>query len=169
MHAGFDDEGSFNEGGLRAGETFPLEELLSDGCVDAWVDNSVEAVELGAIGKNDRGKLASVDAMTGIQDFSTKFRDDFVISGLARFGELVGKAVGINYREIEIAEHFGDDAFAAGDAAGDADALHGHTAVRRWESIVPGSFDRAAGHSQHPRMEEKGPLLRFLRGSGQAG
>ena len=124
VNASFDDEGRFDKSNIARALTLPFLELTRDDFRDPRVDDGVQAVELGAIAKNDGGKFGAVDAAAGVGDGRPEFLKNFVIGRLAGLYELVGEGVGIEDGEAQVAEHGGDGAFAAGDASGESESEH---------------------------------------------
>ena len=116
--AGFDEERGFHEGGVAKARALPGVELEEHGLLDARMENGVEASEFGGIGEGDSGEFATVDPAGSVGEIGAEFAEDFVVSGLAGFHEPVRDGIGVEDREAEFAKHGGDDAFAAGDAAG---------------------------------------------------
>src|SRR5262249_47870894 len=121
--AGFDDQSGLHEGNADSC-VLPFFELMNDGGFDARMNNRVEPDALGWILENDGAESLAVDATVGRENFWAEFSDDIIVSGLAGFGQSVGEAICVDDVEAEIAKSLSDDAFPAGNAAGDANALH---------------------------------------------
>jgi hypothetical protein len=124
VKARFDEEGGFNKDSVTRSGALPFGELLKSSFLDARMDDGVEAVEPAAVREDDSSELAAVDALVGGEDIGAEFLDDFAVSALAGFGELVGETVGVEYVKLQLTEHGSDHAFAASDAAGDAETKH---------------------------------------------
>ena len=120
----FDEQSRFDESGIARTTALPFVELTEDDAGDAWMHDSVKAVEFGAVGKNNGGEFVAINAPVGVSDDGAEFADDFGISGLARFDKFVGQGIGVEHSEAHITEHGGNRAFAAGDSAGEAESEH---------------------------------------------
>ena len=62
---------------------------------------------------------------SGCENFVTEVADDLVEDRLARLHQLAAQSVGLDDLRAELAQHGGDGAFAAAEAAGEAYAKHG--------------------------------------------
>src|SRR5438132_2618475 len=124
VNAGFDEQRGFDESRIVNAASPPCLELAENNFGDSRVHDGVEAIELGLIREDNRAKLCAVHAPRRIDDRTTKFLNDSIVGGLAGFDELVRQPVGVQNREAHFAEHGGDGAFAAGDAAGEAKSEH---------------------------------------------
>jgi len=102
----------------------PQLKLAENDFGDARVNDGVEAVKSSAVGEDDGAELSAVDASAGAGDRRAEFAENFVVTGLARLDELMRQGVRVEDRKAEFAEHGGDGAFAAGDAAGEAESNH---------------------------------------------
>lgn len=124
VYAGFDEQRSFDKCRVARAFALPFVELPQDNLRDPWMDNGVEPVEFGVIGKDQRAEFASVHTALAIGDRRTEFAEHFFVGGLARLYEFVRKRVGVKDREAQFAEHGRDGAFAAGDPAGQSESEH---------------------------------------------
>ncbi len=124
VNTGFDQKGGFHQGGVAHAAPLPFLELTEDDLGDARMDDGVEAVELGAIVENDGAEFCAVNTAIGGEHPLAEFVEDLVVCRLAWFDELVSQGVGVEDGETHFAEHGGDGAFAAGDAAGEAESEH---------------------------------------------
>src|ERR1700688_266374 len=86
--------------------------------------DGIHAVKLGAVREDNGAELGAVDVASSAGDRRAKLAEDFVVSGLTRLDQLVRQGVRVEDGENEFAEHGGDGAFAAGDAAGEAESKH---------------------------------------------
>ena len=118
--SGFDEKRGFHEGGITKAGASPGVELDKHGLLHAGMENGIEASEFGGIGENDGGEFGTVDASGALGEIGSEFTNDFIVSRLAGFHELVREGVGVKDREAEFAKNCSDSAFAAGDAPGEA-------------------------------------------------
>jgi hypothetical protein len=136
VNAGFDEQRGFDEDGIAHSGAVPQFELAENDFGDTGVDDGVEAVEFYAVGEDDGTEFRAVYASAGASDRRAEFTEDFVVSGLARLDEFVRQGVRVQDGEAEFAEHGGDGAFAAGDAAGEAESKHVFQVTARRRSIA---------------------------------
>src|SRR5258708_31457070 len=137
VNAGFDEERSFHKGGVARAVTLPFLELTEDDFGHARMDDGVQVVESGAVGKNNGAELCAVNvAARGHHHRLAEFVEDLVVGWLAGLDETVGQGVGVEYGEAQFAEHGGDGAFAAGGAAGEAESEHFFQITALWRSIA---------------------------------
>jgi len=116
--AGFDEESSFDEGGVANARTLPDVELEEHGLFDAGMENGVEASEFVGIGEGDGGEFAAVDSSERVGEIGAEFAEDFVVSRLVGLHQTVRDGIGVEDRKAEFAKHASNGALAAGDAAG---------------------------------------------------
>jgi len=124
VDAGFDEQRRFDEDGVADAAAPPDLELAKDDFGDARVHDGVEAVQLGTIREDHGTEFRPIDAAGRIGDRRPKFLEDFGVGRLAGFDQLVGKGICIKHCKPHFAEHGGNGAFAAGDAAGEAESKH---------------------------------------------
>jgi hypothetical protein len=67
------------------------------------------------------GQARTIDASVGIQDFSTKAADDFLIDSATGLHQPVRHGVGLNQVGSEFDKHLAHSGLAARDATGKAD------------------------------------------------
>src|ERR1700719_4208489 len=140
VNTGFDQKSGFHKGGVARAATLPFLELTEDDFRDARMNDGVEAVESGAIGKDDGAELCPVDAAVRGDHGLAEFLEDFAVGWLAGLDEPVGQGVGIEDREAHFAEHGGAGAFAAGDAAGESESEHDRELSRAGGRLRCGKF-----------------------------
>ena len=121
LKARFDKQSGFHEDNIAISGTLPFTEFSQHGFFDARVQDGVEFFELGAIGENETGQFAAMDAAAIWRQRGAKFLENFLVGGLARFHKLVTHGVGIENREAQFAQHRGYGAFAGGDSAGESE------------------------------------------------
>src|SRR5882762_9161141 len=148
VNAGFDQERGFDEGGVARAAPLPFLELTEDDFGDARMDDGVEAVESGAIGEDDGAELWTVNAAIGGHHPRAEFLEDFVVGRQARLDEPMGQGVGVEDGEAHFAEHGGDGAFAAGDAAGESESEHDGELSRAGGRLRCGKFGRGASEAR---------------------
>jgi hypothetical protein len=124
MDAGLDEQRSFDKSRVAHATSLPFVELMENDLGDAGMDYGVEAVESGAILKDDGAELCAVDAAIGSQHGLAEFLSDLGVGWLTGLDELVGEGVGVEDGESQIAQHSSDGAFAAGNSTGKAKAEH---------------------------------------------
>lgn len=117
-HAGFDEQGGFDENDGVSAAFLQVFELAENDLVNARMKDSVEVREFCGIGEDDGGEFVAVDASGRVGKISAEGLQDLVVSGLAGFHEFVGYGIGVKNGEAKFAQNCGDSTFAAGDAAG---------------------------------------------------
>jgi hypothetical protein len=140
VDSSLDNQRRFDKGRVANALALALLELTKQRGFDSRMDNSVEAVEFGAIREDNRGELGAVHAAISDDDGRPELTDDFVMSSLAGLDQLVGKRIGVENGEAHFAEHRGNGAFAAGDAAGKAKSKHGRGLSRKDGRLSRGIF-----------------------------
>ena len=123
-HAGFNEQGSFDENSQVSAAFLPVVKLIENNLVNARVKDGIELREFRGIGEDDGGESVAVDASGRIGEIDAESLKDFVVSGLPRFHKFVGNGIGIENGETELAKNSGDNAFAAADAASEAEFQH---------------------------------------------
>jgi len=122
LHPGFKDERGLDDGdGVRIAMfdfVHPFFLFRDDG----GMDDGVEFGDAGWRAKRGLGQTRAIDGGVGIENFFTEFCYDLRIDWFARLHEFVRHFVGLGDVSAERGEHFSDDRFSGGDAAGEADS-----------------------------------------------
>ena len=92
---------------------------------DAGVDDVFELPACFGIAEDDASESLSVERAVLIEHGLPKDSDNLSPSRLAWLDDFMGQFVGIDDDCAALLEHFGDGAFASGDAACEADQNHG--------------------------------------------
>ncbi len=124
VQAGFDKQRGFDERGVADSVPLPFVELPEDDVGDARVHDGVQAVELGAVGKNNVRELDPVDAPACVGDDRSELAQDLIVRGLAPFDQSMGQGIGVEDGEAYFAEHGGDGALSAGNSARESESEH---------------------------------------------
>jgi len=124
VNAGFDQEGGFHKGGIARAAALPVLELTEDDFGDARMDDDVEALESGAIGKDNGAELCTINAAIGGEHRLSEFLEGLVVGRLARLDEPVSQGVGVEDGEAHFAQHGSDSTLTAGNAPGESESEH---------------------------------------------
>jgi hypothetical protein len=84
---------------------------------DARVEDLLEAMAGGRVGKDMAGELLAIEAAIRPDESVAEGLADFLQSGLAGLNDLAGEEVGINDRDAAVAQQIGASGFAHADPA----------------------------------------------------
>lgn len=124
VHAGLDEQGGFDERGVARAVALPFVELAGNHFTDPRVNNGVETLEFGAILEHNRSKLGTVYPALIVGDGRAKFVKDLLVGWLAGLDKFVSQRIGVKNRKPEFAQDLSDNAFAAGNSAGQSKSQH---------------------------------------------
>lgn len=123
----FDEADGFEDGEVVFAGAEVLEELDEVGFEVA--DGVAQGLQFVGFAEDFRAERLAVDCAAGGDDVSAEAGDDAVVGGLAGFVEQVDLLVGVDVvRAVPVGEVAAEQAFTAGDGAGDADD-EGHAAT----------------------------------------
>jgi hypothetical protein len=123
-HASFDEQRGFDKRGGVSAAFFPVPELIENDLIHARVKDGIEFREFRSIGEDDGREFVAVYLAGSIGKTWAERIENFVVSGLAGFHQFVGDGIGVENWEAKFAENGGNRAFAAGNAAGEAEFPH---------------------------------------------
>ncbi len=135
VNAGFDQQGGFHKSGVARAPTLPVLELTEDNFRDARMDDGVETVEPGAIGKDNGAEFSTVNAAIRGAHRRSEFLEDLVVGRLARLDEPVSQGVGVQDSKAHFTQHGRHGALAAGDPAGESESEHFIPITAPWRSV----------------------------------
>src|SRR5438046_9582750 len=105
LNTEFEHQGASHKSVVARDPTLPVLELTEDNFRDARMDDGVETVKPGAIGKHNGAEFSTVDAAIRGAHRLSEFLEDLVVGRLAWLDESVSQGVGVQDRKALFTQH----------------------------------------------------------------